>query len=98
MAVFILSGTFQSAGVIQAAYELNCPLQVHSLEMPTGVPVRKEFVSIDTPSVILETLKKVFLPIVIQYTAVTLCLYCMRPDQDQYMHTYQQYVELSILH
>ena len=53
------TGTFQSAGVIQAAYELNCPLQVHSLEVPSDVTSRK-FVTIDTPSVILETLKKVF--------------------------------------
>ena len=48
--------------------------------MPTGVPVSKEFVSIDTPSVILETLKKVIiLPIVIQYTAVMVCLYWPTP-------------------
>ena len=53
------TGTYQSAGVIQAAYELNCPLQVHSLEVPADVASCKEFVTIDTPSVILETLKKV---------------------------------------
>lgn len=52
-------GTFQSAGVIQAAYELNNPLDVHTLNPPKGVQESKSFFSVDNPQVILETIKKV---------------------------------------
>lgn len=52
-------GTFQSAGVIQAAYELNNPLDVHTLNPPKGVQENKSFFSVDNPQVILETIKKV---------------------------------------
>lgn len=50
-------GTFQSAGVIQAAYDLNCPLRINSLMMPDSPSTETSFVEIDAPSVFLESLK-----------------------------------------
>ena len=49
-------GTFQDAGVIQAAYQLNVPLQTTSVN---HVSTATSYVSIDSPAVILETIKKV---------------------------------------
>lgn len=60
------TGTFQEAGVIQQAYNLNCPLYVQQTE---GSPGRSpspatspesstSFFQLDTPQVILETVKK----------------------------------------
>ncbi|XP_048766025.2 alpha-mannosidase 2C1-like [Ostrea edulis] len=57
-AVMPFQGTFQSAGVIQAAYELNNPLDVHSVNPPKGSPEAMSFFSVDNPQVILETIKK----------------------------------------
>ncbi len=54
----VFAGSFQEAGVIQAAYELNNPLQVHPVNMATDLEP-SSFVSIDTPSVIMEAMKKV---------------------------------------
>jgi alpha-mannosidase len=64
------TGTFQSAGVIQAAYDLNNPLDVRSVNLPRGGDVRSvnlpkggqesvSFFSVNTPQVVLETVKKV---------------------------------------
>ena|SRR6218665_4119998 len=55
----LIAGTFQSAGVIQAAYDLNCPLRINSLMMPDSPSTETSFVEIDAPSVILESLKMV---------------------------------------
>ena len=52
-------GSFQEAGVIQAAYALNCPLMAYSLTGPHRGKVEEGYVSVDTPSVIVETVKKV---------------------------------------
>lgn len=57
-ALMPFQGTFQSAGVIQAAYELNNPLDVRTLNPPKGVQESKSFFSVDNPQVILETIKK----------------------------------------
>ena len=53
------SGTYQSAGVIQAAYELNSPLGVHTGGLDKSSPESNSFFSVDNPQVILETIKKV---------------------------------------
>jgi hypothetical protein len=62
------TGTLQSAGVIQAAYELNNPLDVRSVNLPKGVMESVSFFSVDTPQVILETVKKVDNPYIILET------------------------------
>lgn len=56
-AVFPHSGTFQSAGVIQHAYNFNQPISV----LPSSVCAdfkEKSFFRLDNPAVILETVKK----------------------------------------
>jgi hypothetical protein len=45
--------------VIQAAYELNNPLDVRSVNLAKGVQESVSFFFVDTPQVILETVKKV---------------------------------------
>ncbi|XP_078331778.1 alpha-mannosidase 2C1-like [Crassostrea virginica] len=57
-AVMPFQGTFQSAGVIQAAYELNSPLGVHTGGLDKSSPESNSFFSADNPQVILETIKK----------------------------------------
>ena len=53
-------GTFQSAGVIEAAYELNVPVCVsRSLSLPSSLPDSQSYVQLDTKAVVLEALKKV---------------------------------------
>jgi alpha-mannosidase len=58
-ALYPHSGDLVKGGVIQAGYELNVPLRVVSLESHNGeAPTEKSFVSIDTPNVIIEAVKK----------------------------------------
>ena len=54
-------GTFQSAGVIQAAYELNSPLRLKALDLPNDDIKPASFLKVNTPQVIVEALKKVSL-------------------------------------
>ncbi|CAH3126967.1 unnamed protein product [Porites lobata] len=56
-AVFPHSGTFQSAGVIQHAYNFNQPVIVQPCFVCTDFEGRS-FFSVDNPAVILETVKK----------------------------------------
>ncbi|KAJ7388843.1 Alpha-mannosidase 2C1 [Desmophyllum pertusum] len=55
-AVYPHSGTFQSAGVIQHAYNFNQPLSVVPGSVCEGFKGRS-FFSVDNPAVILETVK-----------------------------------------
>ncbi|XP_014673720.1 PREDICTED: alpha-mannosidase 2C1-like [Priapulus caudatus] len=48
-------GTFQSAGVVQQAYNLNSPLGVARVSVPVTA---KSWLSVDNPAVVLETVKK----------------------------------------
>ncbi|XP_061176887.1 alpha-mannosidase 2C1-like [Saccostrea echinata] len=57
-AIMPFQGSFQSAGVIQAAYELNNPLDVQTVKLGKGLQEPKSFFSVDDPQVILETVKK----------------------------------------
>ncbi|XP_074643597.1 alpha-mannosidase 2C1-like isoform X2 [Tubulanus polymorphus] len=53
------TGTFQDAGVIQQAYNMNFPLRLHSISKMESVPISSfSFFQLDTPAVILETIKK----------------------------------------
>jgi len=52
------NGTFQSAGVIQAAYELNVPLSPCYLQLDGQAPDSDSYLSISSPAVILQSLKK----------------------------------------
>ncbi|XP_013387197.1 alpha-mannosidase 2C1 isoform X1 [Lingula anatina] len=52
------TGTFQEAGVIQQAYNLNCPLQLHHLKLPSTIDSMASYFSVDNPAVVLETVKK----------------------------------------
>ena len=56
---FIRPGTFQSAGVVQAAYNLNNPLQVVQTDLPESLPLSASYFTVDQPAVILENVKKV---------------------------------------
>lgn len=56
--VYLFSGTFQSSGVIQQAYNLNCPL-IQAPGVFTSSPPTRSFFNVDNPQVILETVKKV---------------------------------------
>jgi len=52
------TGTLQAAGVIRAAYELNYPLHLTSADVPSGMAECHTYFSVDTPAVILDTVKK----------------------------------------
>jgi len=54
-AVMPHTGTFQDAGVIQAAYQLNVPLRTSKV---SKAPDATSFLAIDNPAVVLETVKK----------------------------------------
>mgnify|MGYP001038976115 CR=1 FL=1 len=52
------SGSFQEAGVIQAAAELNTPLIISSSDPHSGqLPSEWRLISIDNPAIVLDTLK-----------------------------------------
>ncbi|XP_046577418.1 LOW QUALITY PROTEIN: alpha-mannosidase 2C1-like [Haliotis rubra] len=51
------TGTFQTAGVIQEAYNLNSPLQVYTAPVSSLPPGGASYFTVDTPQVILETVK-----------------------------------------
>lgn len=51
------AGTFQEAGVIQEAYNLNIPLVVDPVERPVA-PTSSSLFVVSNPAVILETVKK----------------------------------------
>ena len=56
----MLVGTFQGAGVIQAAYNVNNELQVLPISAPSECPHDScSFVTISSPAVIVEALKQV---------------------------------------
>lgn len=52
------TGSFQAAGVIQAAYALNCPLVVHPVTRDKSSPVTFSLVSVDEDAVVVETVKR----------------------------------------
>ena len=55
----MLVGTFQGAGVIQAAYNVNNELQVLPISAPSECPHDSySFVTISSPAVIVEALKQ----------------------------------------
>ena len=57
---YFSSGTYQAAGVIQAAYELNEPLVYMTPECgDISGDLDISYFSVDSPAVILETVKKV---------------------------------------
>lgn len=52
-------GTWQQAGVLEAAYALNVPLKTQALEPATNptLPSQQSFVSFDKPGVVIEAVK-----------------------------------------
>ncbi|XP_067676864.1 alpha-mannosidase 2C1-like isoform X2 [Haliotis asinina] len=56
-AIMPYTGSFQTAGVIQQAYNLNSPLQVYTAPASTLPPGGASYFTVDTPQVILETVK-----------------------------------------
>ena len=59
---YFSSGTYQAAGVIQAAYELNEPLVYMTPacdDISGDLLLDISYFSVDSPAVILETVKKV---------------------------------------
>ena len=64
-----VSGSFQDAWVIQAAYELNVPLHITTTD---SVAVdTTSFITIDNPAVIIEALKKVRPPCLLNSQPMT---------------------------
>ena len=56
----ILAGSFQEAGVIDAAYRLNNPIKVSpNLSLPNSVPDQHSYIQVDNQAVIVEAVKKV---------------------------------------
>jgi len=56
----VLVGTFQSAGVIQSAYDLNNELRVIPVSAPSDRSLDGcSFVTVSSPAVIVEALKQV---------------------------------------
>ncbi|HSS62306.1 MAG TPA: alpha-mannosidase [Candidatus Limnocylindrales bacterium] len=49
-------GDFREAGVIQAAEDLNVPLEISSTNLPAGTS--RSLISVDTPQVIVEAIKR----------------------------------------
>ena len=60
----MFTGSFQEAGVIQAAYNLNNPLFVH--QQSIGSLSSRGFFSLSSQQVVLDTVKKVSLQWIIQ--------------------------------
>ena len=56
-AVMPHTGSFQEAGVVQAAYELNNPLRVQ--EMPVAPATSHSFFELDSKNVVLDAIKLV---------------------------------------
>lgn len=53
------SGDYREAGVVQLAYDLNQPMTAKSIAAQQGdLPAQYSMISVDTPNVILETVKK----------------------------------------
>ena len=57
--VCVCAESFQDAGVIEAAYELNNPLTVLDLEVPQNLADVTSYFSVDTAQVVLDTVKLV---------------------------------------
>ena len=58
--LYVLVGTFQSAGVIQSAYNLNNELHVFPISAPTDCPHDScTFVTVSSSAVIVAALKQV---------------------------------------
>ena len=57
--VCVCAESFQDAGVIEAAYELNNPLTVLDLEVPQNLADVTSYFSVDTSQVVLDTVKLV---------------------------------------
>lgn len=58
--LYVLVGTFQAAGVIQAAYNVNNELRMLSISAPAECPHDScSFVTVSSPAVIVEALKQV---------------------------------------
>ena len=55
----VCAESFQDAGVIEAAYELNNPLTVLDLEVPHSLADVTSYFSVDTAQVVLDTVKLV---------------------------------------
>ena len=55
----VCAESFQDAGVIEAAYELNNPLTVLDLEVPQNLADVTSYFSVDTAQVVLDTVKLV---------------------------------------
>ena len=49
-------GTFQEAGVIQAAEDLNAPLRMVRTNLPAGTSL--SLIEVDTPQVVVEAIKR----------------------------------------
>ena len=58
-AVMPHTGSFQDAGVIQAAYELNNPLRLQQVSLPSSASGDVSFFEIDSKQVILDAIKVV---------------------------------------
>jgi len=72
-----LVGTFQSAGVIQSAYNLNNELRVLPISAPTDCPHDScVFVTISSPAVITEALKQVPIACVGRIYSLNINLLC----------------------
>ena len=64
-----VAGTFQSAGVIQSAYNLNNELRVLPVLAPANcLHDSCVFVTVSSPAVIVETLKQVIIAILAEFT------------------------------
>ena len=75
---FVLVGTFQSAGVIQSAYNLNNELRVLPISASTDFPHDScTFVTVSSPAVIVEALKQVLFAVLAEFKiSISLYLLC----------------------
>jgi alpha-mannosidase len=71
------TGTLQAAGVVRAAYELNYPLHLTSSDVPTGKAECQTYFNVDTPAVILDTVKKVGYFVVVHIFTTTHVYYSL---------------------
>jgi len=63
----VLVGTFQGAGVIQAAYNLNNELHVLPISAPADCPRdRYSFLTVSCPAVVVEALKQVLVAVCVR--------------------------------